>query len=218
MSSYRSQRARAGFRNPTCARRCALPHGPVPPVCSPCCAVDTVSVGADAQLAYIGGRRSQDRLPLLTDPLEGGEGSYCRVGGGHADDDPMGGLVGGGSQGPPPRAQRAAGSGVPTQVAPVSWAVAGCGHQSDRPQVRGRRDRSRGACASTCHMTTKCQAQHRVSIWRRPQHDDRIVIAAAHDHVDNGCSASLRPAPTPSLTRGAAGGQQCRRRRLVSRS
>jgi hypothetical protein len=62
------------------------------------CAVDTVSGGADAELADLGGRRSQDRLPLLTDPLEGGEGSCCRVGGGHADDDPLGGLVGGGSR------------------------------------------------------------------------------------------------------------------------
>ena len=60
--------------------------------------MDTVSVGADAQLAYVGGRRSQDRLPLLTDPLEGGEGSCCRVCGGHADDDPLRGLVGGGSR------------------------------------------------------------------------------------------------------------------------
>ena len=47
-------------------------------------AVDTVSGGADAELAYLGGRRSQDHLPLLTDPLEGGEGSCCRVCGGHA--------------------------------------------------------------------------------------------------------------------------------------
>jgi hypothetical protein len=36
--------------------------------------VDAVSGGADAEGAYLGGRRPQDRLPLLTDPLEGGEG------------------------------------------------------------------------------------------------------------------------------------------------
>ena len=32
---------------------------------------------------------------MLTDPLEGGEGSCCRVCGGHADDDPLRGLAGG---------------------------------------------------------------------------------------------------------------------------
>jgi len=60
--------------------------------------MDTVSGGPDAERAYLGRHRSQYRFPLLTDPLEGGEGSCCRVCGRHADDDPLRGLLGGGSR------------------------------------------------------------------------------------------------------------------------
>ena len=54
MSSYRSHRARAGFRNPTFARGCALPHGPVPPVCSPCRDVGTIKCCATVYAPPIG--------------------------------------------------------------------------------------------------------------------------------------------------------------------
>jgi hypothetical protein len=57
--------------------------------------VNTVTGRADAELANLGRYRSEGHLPLLTNPLEGGQGSGCRMCRGHANNDPLRGLAAG---------------------------------------------------------------------------------------------------------------------------
>ena len=76
------------------------------------------------------GLRSQDHLPLLTDPLEGCEGSCCRVCGGHADDDPLRGwpageVAGSAAAGTASSRLRSANPSCPATVASVLGSFTG---------------------------------------------------------------------------------------------